>query len=215
MGRSGSQFKLSPSLAASAALQGPSASASPASVRINAWQREERAHAAGNGCCGGRADGARSGKAAARASPAGLHGSALALSVPSHTAEPGNGGNCRGTRASAASGNAMVDATALIPAEGAAAKQAAAPCCGTRRRRDDLDGSIAGACAEGVVAGKLGAGDRRGASRDGRPGLAEGQQTLLPALRLETSVPSPMDSCKRSKTDPGSPRLHKVGCLNA
>ena len=207
MGRSGSEFKLSPSPSASVALQGSSPTMAPAFDRINAWQREERAHAAAGGCCGKRADGACSGKIAAPASPVGVRGSALALPAPDNAMEPVGSGDCRGTQACAASRDAAVGVRTLDLAEGAVTKQAAAPCCGTRRRRDDLDGTAAADCAEGGLGRSTHRCDAGGIVSHNS---AEGKQTPLPALRLEATAPSPMDSCKRSKTDPASPRLYKV-----
>ena len=212
MGRSGTEFKLSPSLAASAILHGQSAAAAPAGDRVNAWQREERAHAAAGGCCAGRVDGACNGKAAAEALHTGPPGLALALPASGTDQEAVKSGGSSGTRACEAPGAAAARAAASLGvAERAATKQAAAPCCGSRRRRDELDGSAAAGCVEADVS-RPGATERRDAASGDDSNGAEGGQTQVPALRLETSVPSPADCCKRSKTAPASPRQHKVGC---
>ncbi len=213
MGRSASGFKLSPSLAASAILHRQSVTAALASDRVNAWQREERAHAAATGGrCAGGADGACSGKAASEALRTGPSELALALPASGADQEAVKSGGSSGTRACEGPGASAARAAASLGlAEGAATKQVAAPCCGSRRRRDELDGSAATACAEGFE-GRQGAAERRGTGGNADSNGAEGEQAQLPALRLKTSVPSPVDCCKRSKTAPASPRQHKVGC---
>lgn len=213
VGRSGAEFKLSPSLAASASLHRQSVSAAPASDRVNAWQREEQAHAASGRCSAGRTDGVFSRQAVVEALHAAAPGLALALPASGNGQEAAKSGGSSGTRACEAPGAAAARAAASLGlAEGAATKQAAAPCCGSRRRRDELDGSPAADVAEEAADGRLGATERRGTSGHVDSNGAEGEQPQLPALRLETSVASPVDCCKRSKTAPASPRQHKVGC---
>ena len=202
MGRSGSGLGLTRALPASASQPQQGWGTDTTIDRSNSWQKDEQAR---GGCCGGRASGPCCGKADARALPAGQAVKALTLALPvaNRDQQASRGGSCCGKRACGADAVAAPTGGMVDVGEGALERQAAAPCCGTRRRRDELDGCAAGADAEGLGDDKAGSGGCCGASM-------ESGQTLQAGLSLKVNVDTAADSCKRSKTGPASPRLHKV-----
>ena len=114
------------------------------------------------------------------------------------------GGCCGGKRSA---DDNLVGGFAVADGCGADAKAAAAQCCGMRRRRDQLDGGdpgpedADGSAIKYVTGASCGAG--KGAGQCCGTERANG-------LSLDLHMHPAEDSSKRCKTQPGSPRLHKV-----